>query len=38
MSGTLLHWLGVNPEQDLHDQFGRPHRAGLGNVRPELFG
>lgn len=35
---TVLHWLGVNPEQDLHDQLGRPHRAGLGNVRPELLG
>jgi hypothetical protein len=35
---TLLHWLGVDPAQELHDQFGRPHRAGLGCVRSELFG
>lgn len=35
---NLLHWLGVSSEQLLHDQLGRPHRAGLGTIRSELFG
>jgi hypothetical protein len=35
---TLLHWLGVDPQLEMHDQLGRPHRLGMGHVRPEVFG
>lgn len=35
---TVLHQLGVPASHEFTDQVGRPHRAGLGPIRPELFG
>lgn len=34
---TVLHRLGVPADYEFHDQLGRPNRAGLGTVRPEIF-
>jgi hypothetical protein len=35
---TVLHALGVPADYELRDQLSRPVRAGIGTVRPELFG
>jgi hypothetical protein len=38
LTATVLAELGVNPEQQVHDAFGRPVPLSPGQVRPELFG
>lgn len=36
---TLFHVLGVDPQSEIIDRFGRPFTiGGSGLVRPELFG
>jgi hypothetical protein len=35
---SVLHRLGVPAEYEIIDQLDRPHRAGIGQHRPELFG
>lgn len=35
---SVLHRLGVPAEYEIVDQLNRPHRAGVGHFRQELFG
>jgi hypothetical protein len=38
MIATMYHLLGINPRQELHDRFGRPHQVALqGNVVEPLI-
>ena len=35
---TLLHMMGIDPEAEIHDRFGRPYRVGgSGRIRSELI-
>lgn len=34
---TIYHGLGIAPESEIHDQFGRPHRIVNGNPLTSLF-
>jgi hypothetical protein len=38
LTATLLHALGVNPEDKVRDAFGRWVPLSPGRVRKELFG
>jgi hypothetical protein len=35
---TLFHMLGIDPQAEIHDRFGRPYPiGGTGHVRTELL-